>query len=62
MGKGQELYKRAKQLIPGGTMFLSKRPEMHLPEKWPCYFSKAKGINIWYQIHINFKIRIDCSY
>ena len=47
MGKGQELYKRAKQLIPGGTMFLSKRPEMHLPEKWPCYFSKAKGCFVW---------------
>ena len=24
MGKGQELYKRAKQIIPGGTMLLSK--------------------------------------
>ena len=28
MGKGQELYKKAKRLIPGGTMLLSKRPEM----------------------------------
>ena len=25
MGKGQELYKRAKQIIPGGTMLLSKK-------------------------------------
>ncbi len=47
MGKGQELYKKAKALIPGGTMLLSKRPEMFLPEQWPAYFSKAKGCKVW---------------
>jgi glutamate-1-semialdehyde aminotransferase len=47
MGKGQELYRKAKILIPGGTMLLSKRPEMFLPEQWPAYFSKAKGCYIW---------------
>ena len=47
MGKGQELYKKAKTLIPGGTMLLSKRPEMFLPEHWPSYFSKSKGCNVW---------------
>jgi len=47
MGKGQNLYRRAKQVIPGGTMLLSKRPEMFLPDQWPAYFSKAKGCNIW---------------
>lgn len=47
MGKGQELYKKAKKLIPGGTMLLSKRPEMFLPEHWPAYFSKAKGCKVW---------------
>ncbi len=47
MGKGQELYKKAKLLIPGGTMLLSKRPEMFLPEQWPAYFSKAKGCKVW---------------
>lgn len=47
MGKGQELYKKAKTLIPGGTMLLSKRPEMFLPEHWPAYFSKAKGSHVW---------------
>ena len=47
MGTGQELYKKAKTLIPGGTMLLSKRPEMFLPEQWPSYFSKAKGISVW---------------
>jgi len=47
MGTGQELYKKAKTLIPGGTMLLSKRPEMFLPEQWPAYFSKAKGCKVW---------------
>ena len=47
MNKGQKLYKKAKKLIPGGTMLLSKRPEMFLPEKWPSYFSKAKGCKVW---------------
>lgn len=46
-GTGQELYKKAKQLIPGGTMLLSKRPEMFLPDFWPSYFSKAKGCKVW---------------
>ena len=45
--KGQNLYKKAKTLIPGGNMFLSKRPEMFLPEHWPSYYSKAKGCEIW---------------
>ncbi|MDB4130953.1 aminotransferase class III-fold pyridoxal phosphate-dependent enzyme [Flavobacteriaceae bacterium] len=47
MRTGQELYKKAKTLIPGGTMLLSKRPEMHLPENWPSYFSKSKGCKVW---------------
>ena len=47
MRKGQDLYNKAKSIIPGGTMLLSKRPEMYLPEYWPTYFSKAKGINVW---------------
>jgi glutamate-1-semialdehyde 2,1-aminomutase len=47
MGTGQELYKKAKTLIPGGTMLLSKRPEMFLPENWPSYYSKAKGCRVW---------------
>lgn len=45
--KGTELYKKAKMLIPGGTMLLSKRPEMFLPEHWPAYFSKSKGCKVW---------------
>jgi len=47
MGTGQKLYKRAKRVIPGGNMLLSKRPEMFLPEQWPSYFSKSKGCEVW---------------
>jgi glutamate-1-semialdehyde aminotransferase len=46
-GKGQRLYARAKSRIPGGTQLLSKRPEMFLPEHWPSYYSKAKGVDVW---------------
>ena len=47
MGSGQELYKRAKTMIPGGTQLLSKRPEMFAPDQWPAYYSKAKGCKVW---------------
>ena len=46
-GKGQELWERAKKIIPGGSHLLSKRSEMFLPDQWPSYYSKAKGIEIW---------------
>jgi len=44
---GQELYEKALKLIPGGVQLLSKRPELLLPEQWPSYYSKAKGIDVW---------------
>ena len=47
LGTGQKLWKRAKQVIPGGNMLLSKRAEMHLPGKWPSYFSKTDGCCVW---------------
>jgi glutamate-1-semialdehyde 2,1-aminomutase len=47
MGTGQKLWKRAKQVIPGGSMLLSKRAEMFLPDLWPAYYSKAKGCKVW---------------
>ena len=47
MGKGQKLYSKAKQIVAGGNMLLSKRPEMFLPEQWPSYFSKSKGCEVW---------------
>jgi glutamate-1-semialdehyde 2,1-aminomutase len=47
IGSGQKLWKRAKNIIPGGNMLLSKRAEMFLPDKWPSYFSKSKGCMVW---------------
>ena len=47
LGTGQKLWKRAKRVIPGGNMLLSKRAEMFLPDQWPAYFSKAKGCKLW---------------
>lgn len=47
LGAGQKLWKRAKKVIPGGNMLLSKRAEMFLPEQWPAYFSRAKGCTVW---------------
>jgi glutamate-1-semialdehyde 2,1-aminomutase len=47
MGSGQKLWRRATQIIPGGNMLLSKRPEMFLPDQWPAYFSRARGCNVW---------------
>lgn len=47
IGTGRKLWKRAKAVIPGGNMLLSKRAEMFLPEQWPAYFSKAKGCQVW---------------
>jgi len=45
--KTQDLYLKAKKIIPGGTQLLSKRPEMLAPEQWPAYFSKASGCKVW---------------
>jgi len=47
MGRGQKLWKRAKRVIPGGNMLLSKRAEMHLPEHWPAYFDRTEGCRVW---------------
>ena len=44
---GKKLYIKAKKMIPGGNQLLSKRPEMFLPNQWPAYYKKSKGIKIW---------------
>lgn len=56
---GQELYQKARRLIPGGTQLLSKRPEMHLPGQWPAYYAKAQGSKIW---DLDGNCYIDMSY
>jgi glutamate-1-semialdehyde aminotransferase len=45
--RGIELWNRAKKIIPGGNQLLSKRSEMFLPDQWPSYYRKAKGVEIW---------------
>jgi glutamate-1-semialdehyde 2,1-aminomutase len=47
MGASQELYRKAKTMIPGGTQLLSKRPEQFLPEQWPAYYREARGCEVW---------------
>ena len=44
---GGALWGRAKHLIPGGSMLLSKRSEMYLPEGWPAYFDRTEGCAVW---------------
>lgn len=47
MSTGTELWKHAKQRIPGGSMLLSKRSEQLLPADWPAYFSRTEGCTVW---------------
>ena len=47
MTTGEKLWRRAKKVIPGGNMLLSKRTEMHLQKGWPSYFSRSKGCRVW---------------
>ncbi len=42
----QATYRHAKQVIPGGTQLLSKRPEMFAPEQWPAYYREARGVEV----------------
>ncbi len=44
--RSQATYARAKQLIPGGTQLLSKRPEMFAPGLWPTYAREARGCEV----------------
>jgi len=44
---GPRLWQKAKELIPGGSMLLSKRAEMYLPHGWPAYFDRTQGCSIW---------------
>ena len=36
--KSLKVWSRAKKIIPGGTMLLSKNPDRYLPNAWPTYF------------------------
>lgn len=47
MNSGQKMWRRAQKVIAGGNMLLSKRPDMHSPDQWPSYFSRAEGCRVW---------------
>ena len=47
MTSGHDLWRRAKERIPGGSMLLSKRAEMYLPQRWPAYFDRTEGCHVW---------------
>lgn len=47
MGKGHDLYDKAKNLIPGISQLISKRPDDALSDVWPSYYERAKGCEIW---------------
>lgn len=54
----QDLYRHAKERIPGGTQLLSKRPEMYAPDQWPAYFREARGCEVW---DLDGRHYYDCS-
>jgi len=56
--ESQYLYRRAKQIIPGGTQLLSKRPEMFAPDQWPAYYASAHGCEI---VDLDGNIYLDMS-
>src|SRR5262249_22115951 len=58
-GTGQQLYRRARTVMPGGTQLLSKRPEMFLPEQWPTYYKSAKGAEV---VDLDGRTYLDMSY
>lgn len=42
-----ELYRRARELVPGGTQLISRRPQIFAPGVAPIYASRARGSRIW---------------
>jgi glutamate-1-semialdehyde 2,1-aminomutase len=46
VSKSTEMYERARKRIPGGTQLLSKRPELFLPDLWPAYYRRARGVEV----------------
>lgn len=47
IARSLELYERAKQLVPGGTQLLSRRPLIFAPGVAPIFAERGKGSPIW---------------
>jgi glutamate-1-semialdehyde 2,1-aminomutase len=45
--KSIALYKRALELIPGGTQLVSRRPQRYASGVSPIYWTRAKGARFW---------------
>ena len=45
--KSLSMQEKAKNLIPGLSQLFSKRPDQFSLGVWPCYYSKAKGVEVW---------------
>lgn len=45
--RSMELYRRALELIPGGTQLISRRPSRYACGVSPVYASRAKGARFW---------------
>jgi glutamate-1-semialdehyde 2,1-aminomutase len=45
--KKNKLYIKAKKIILGGNMLLSKNPDVILPDYWPSYFYKTNKTHVW---------------
>jgi glutamate-1-semialdehyde 2,1-aminomutase len=59
MLKSLKYWQRAKKVIPGGNMLLSKRPDIFLPMYWPTYYTKSQGCHVW---GLDKKKYVDLSY
>ena len=44
--QGPSRYAEAQKILPGGAQLVSKRPEMIAPERWPPYFTEARGVQV----------------
>lgn len=58
INRGQNLWEKAKKIIPGGSQLLSKRSEMFLSGGRPSYYKKAKDVEL---LDLDGKKYIDMS-
>jgi len=47
IARSLELYERAKELVPGGTQLLSRRPHIFAPGAAPIFAERGRGSRIW---------------
>tara|TARA_B100000780_G_C21100979_1_gene444257 strand:- start:81 stop:1388 length:1308 start_codon:yes stop_codon:yes gene_type:complete len=47
MISAKKIWEESKKYIPGGNGLISKRPERYSIDKWPTFYVKSKGINVW---------------